>query len=116
MFGFLNLVLWVGNLWFVFKETGWAAPFLRAPPEFEKQPARDAYDEAGCGQGPGRYGAPGLLRAPGAAISQATGSRPAAAVAMGLKGDYGQQGYTALRVHPHPSPIRCSLVSDRWVR
>uniref|UniRef100_A0A8C2S6Z5 MARVEL domain-containing protein n=1 Tax=Capra hircus TaxID=9925 RepID=A0A8C2S6Z5_CAPHI len=38
VFGFLNLVLWVGNLWFVFKETGWAAPFLR------------------YGQGPGGYG------------------------------------------------------------
>uniref|UniRef100_A0A8C6GG28 Synaptophysin n=1 Tax=Mus spicilegus TaxID=10103 RepID=A0A8C6GG28_MUSSI len=40
VFGFLNLVLWVGNLWFVFKETGWAAPFMRAPPGApEKQPA-----------------------------------------------------------------------------
>ncbi|XP_043996669.1 synaptophysin b [Gambusia affinis] len=24
-FGFINLILWVGNLWFVFKETGWMA-------------------------------------------------------------------------------------------
>ncbi|NXY91674.1 SYNPR protein, partial [Alcedo cyanopectus] len=23
VFGFLNLVLWTGNIWFVFKETGW---------------------------------------------------------------------------------------------
>uniref|UniRef100_A0A8C2X7B4 Synaptophysin b n=1 Tax=Cyclopterus lumpus TaxID=8103 RepID=A0A8C2X7B4_CYCLU len=22
-FGFINLILWIGNLWFVFKETGW---------------------------------------------------------------------------------------------
>ncbi|XP_077463626.1 synaptophysin-like [Stigmatopora argus] len=35
-FGFINLVLWVGNLWFVFKETGIIAPFMRAPPAQEK--------------------------------------------------------------------------------
>ncbi|XP_066426580.1 synaptophysin-like isoform X2 [Molothrus aeneus] len=29
VFGFLNLVLWTGNLWFVFKETGWGG--LGAP-------------------------------------------------------------------------------------
>lgn len=23
MFGFINVLLWVGNIWFVFKETGW---------------------------------------------------------------------------------------------
>lgn len=23
VFGFLNFVLWAGNIWFVFKETGW---------------------------------------------------------------------------------------------
>ncbi|XP_049609763.1 synaptophysin a [Syngnathus scovelli] len=37
-FGFINLVLWVGNLWFVFKETGIIAPFMRAPPAQEKLP------------------------------------------------------------------------------
>uniref|UniRef100_A0A8C6TCK0 Synaptophysin n=1 Tax=Neogobius melanostomus TaxID=47308 RepID=A0A8C6TCK0_9GOBI len=31
-FGFINLILWAGNLWFVFKETGIIAPFMRAPP------------------------------------------------------------------------------------
>ncbi|EHB09461.1 Synaptophysin [Heterocephalus glaber] len=74
VFGFLNLVLWVGNLWFVFKETGWAAPFLRAPPGApEKQPAPgDAYGDAGYGQGPGGYGPQD---------------------SYGPQGDYGQQGY-----------------------
>lgn len=45
-FGFINLVLWVGNLWFVFKETGIIAPFMRAPPPQEK-PAPDAYGQQG---------------------------------------------------------------------
>ena len=56
-------MLWVGNLWFVFKETGWAAPFLRAPPGApEKQPAPgDAYGETGYGQGPGGYGPQGKV-------------------------------------------------------
>uniref|UniRef100_A0A3B3BYA7 Synaptophysin n=1 Tax=Oryzias melastigma TaxID=30732 RepID=A0A3B3BYA7_ORYME len=45
-FGFINLVLWVGNLWFVFKETGIIAPFMRAPPPQEKA-APDAYGQQG---------------------------------------------------------------------
>ncbi|CAB1335763.1 unnamed protein product, partial [Coregonus sp. 'balchen'] len=51
-FGFMNLVLWGGNLWFVFKETGIIAPFMRAPPPQEKQPAPDSYgQQAGYEQG-----------------------------------------------------------------
>lgn len=46
-FGFINLILWVGNLWFVFKETGIIAPFMRAPPPQEKPPAADAYGQQG---------------------------------------------------------------------
>lgn len=46
-FGFINLVLWVGNLWFVFKETGIIAPFMRAPPP-QGKPAPDAYDQQGA--------------------------------------------------------------------
>uniref|UniRef100_A0A087X831 Synaptophysin n=2 Tax=Poecilia TaxID=8080 RepID=A0A087X831_POEFO len=45
-FGFINLVLWAGNLWFVFKETGIIAPFMRAPPP-EGKPAPDAYAQQG---------------------------------------------------------------------
>ncbi|XP_069065409.1 synaptophysin [Pleurodeles waltl] len=53
VFGFLNLILWVGNIWFVFKETGWSAPFMKAaPPAQEKQPAPDAYSQS-YNQGPG---------------------------------------------------------------
>ncbi|KAL6118977.1 syp [Pungitius sinensis] len=44
-FGFINLILWVGNLWFVFKETGIIAPFMRAPPPQEKAAAPEAYEQ-----------------------------------------------------------------------
>ncbi|KAF7210439.1 synaptophysin-like [Nothobranchius furzeri] len=46
-FGFINLILWLGNLWFVFKETGIIAPFMRAPPPQDK-PAPDAYGQQGA--------------------------------------------------------------------
>lgn len=36
----------MGNLWFVFKETGIIAPFMRAPPPQEKA-APDAYGQQG---------------------------------------------------------------------
>lgn len=52
-FGFINLILWVGNLWFVFKETGIIAPFMRAPPPQDKAAAPDAYgQQAGYEQDP----------------------------------------------------------------
>ncbi|KAJ8259773.1 hypothetical protein GJAV_G00173250 [Gymnothorax javanicus] len=39
VFGFLNFVLWAGNIWFVFKETGWHKSGLRHPSgTSEKQP------------------------------------------------------------------------------
>lgn len=31
VFGFVNVVLWVGNIWFVFKETGWYKTGRRYP-------------------------------------------------------------------------------------
>lgn len=95
VFGFLNLVLWVGNLWFVFKETGWAAPFLRAPPGApEKQPAPgDAYGESGYGQGPGGYGPQDSYGPQGG--YQPDYGQPAGGGSGGYgpQGDYGQQGY-----------------------
>lgn len=95
VFGFLNLVLWVGNLWFVFKETGWAAPFLRAPPGApEKQPAPgDAYGDAGYGQGPGGYGPQDSYGPQGG--YQPDYGQPAGGGGGGYgpQGDYGQQGY-----------------------
>ncbi|XP_072705124.1 synaptophysin-like isoform X4 [Ciconia boyciana] len=75
VFGFLNLVLWTGNIWFVFKETGWGGLGARAPPGGapEKAPAPEGgygQPEAGYGQPGGGYGQPG-----------------------GYQPDYGQGGY-----------------------
>lgn len=47
-FGFINLILWIGNLWFVFKETGWMAAFAGTyMPSQEKQPAPDSFAQGG---------------------------------------------------------------------
>ncbi|XP_034027747.1 synaptophysin a [Thalassophryne amazonica] len=72
-FGFINLVLWAGNLWFVFKETGIIAPFMRAPPPPPPQgkpAAPDAYGQQG-----------------------AYGQDPYASNQGGYQPDYNQQGY-----------------------
>uniref|UniRef100_A0A3Q0R5M4 Synaptophysin n=1 Tax=Amphilophus citrinellus TaxID=61819 RepID=A0A3Q0R5M4_AMPCI len=47
-FGFINLILWVGNLWFVFKEMGIIAPFMQAPPPQGKPAAPDAHTQQGA--------------------------------------------------------------------
>uniref|UniRef100_H3D4M9 Synaptophysin b n=1 Tax=Tetraodon nigroviridis TaxID=99883 RepID=H3D4M9_TETNG len=45
-FGFINVILWIGNLWFVFKETGWMAAFAGTyVPSQEKQAAPNAYGQ-----------------------------------------------------------------------
>lgn len=50
-FGFCNLILWIGNLWFVFKETGWLAAFSGTyVPSQEKQPAPDSFAQGGYAQ------------------------------------------------------------------
>lgn len=50
-FGFINVILWIGNLWFVFKETGWMGAFAGTyVPSQEKQPAPDAFGQGGYGQ------------------------------------------------------------------
>ncbi|XP_016350649.1 synaptophysin-like [Sinocyclocheilus anshuiensis] len=70
VFGFLNLILWTGNLWFVFKETGIIAPFMRQQPAQEKQPAPDSYGQGGYEQRDPYAGSQG-----------------------GYQPDYSQQGY-----------------------
>ncbi|XP_028265487.1 synaptophysin-like [Parambassis ranga] len=69
-FGFINLVLWAGNLWFVFKETGIIAPFMRAPPPQDKPAAEDAYGQQGAYE-----------------------QDPYASKQGGYQPDYSQQGY-----------------------
>ncbi|KAL1269294.1 hypothetical protein QQF64_031583 [Cirrhinus molitorella] len=72
-FGFCNVVLWAGNLWFVFKETGWLAAFAGTyMTSGEKQPAPDSF-----GQGYGQEG---------------YGQEPYASSQGGYQPDYGQQG------------------------
>lgn len=50
-FGFINVILWIGNLWFVFKETGWMGAFAGTyVPSQEKQAAPDSFGQGGYGQ------------------------------------------------------------------
>ncbi|KAF3860996.1 hypothetical protein F7725_001251 [Dissostichus mawsoni] len=70
-FGFINLILWIGNLWFVFKETGWMAAFGGTyVPSQEKQPAPDSFAQEGYAQ-----------------------QDPYAGSQGGYQPEYGQQGY-----------------------
>ncbi|KAM6976520.1 synaptophysin b [Aplochiton taeniatus] len=76
-FGFINLILWAGNLWFVFKETGWMAAFAGTyAPSQEKQPAPDSFGQQG-------YDQQGYAQQDPYAGSQG-----------GYQPDYGQGGYT----------------------
>ncbi|KAG8435860.1 hypothetical protein GDO86_007085 [Hymenochirus boettgeri] len=54
VFGFLNFILWAGNIWFVFKETGWHASGQRYPHEnTEKQSSsinQGGYNQDNYGQ------------------------------------------------------------------
>ncbi|XP_060930271.1 synaptophysin b [Limanda limanda] len=69
-FGFINLILWIGNLWFVFKETGWLAAFGGTyVASQEKQPAPDTFAQEGYAQ-----------------------QDPYAGSQGGYQPDYGQQG------------------------
>ncbi|XP_023847289.1 synaptophysin-like isoform X1 [Salvelinus sp. IW2-2015] len=77
-FGFLNLILWGGNLWFVFKETGWLAAFGGTyPPSREKAPAPESFGQDG-------YGQEGYAQQGDAYTGNQGGYQP----------DYGQGGYT----------------------
>ncbi|XP_077385558.1 synaptoporin isoform X2 [Festucalex cinctus] len=65
VFGFLNFVLWAGNIWFVFKETGWhkgAARFVGGASEkqtgtFTQQPYNQgSFDQSGSYNSQGDLG------------------------------------------------------------
>ncbi|XP_072328444.1 synaptoporin isoform X1 [Scyliorhinus torazame] len=46
VFGFLNFILWAGNIWFVFKETGWHTSGQRhSQSTMEKQPAPSGFKQ-----------------------------------------------------------------------
>ncbi|XP_046897106.1 synaptophysin-like [Hypomesus transpacificus] len=87
-FGFINLILWGGNLWFVFKETGWLGAFAGtyAQPSQEKQPAPDSFAQPG-------YGQEGYVQQDPYAGSQG-GYQPEYGQQGGYEGgDYNQGGY-----------------------
>ncbi|KAI4904507.1 hypothetical protein NFI96_011556, partial [Prochilodus magdalenae] len=87
VFGFLNLILWAGNLWFVFKETGIIAPFMRPPPAQEKQPAPDSYGQQG-------YAQQGFAQQPDPYAGSQGGYQPNySQQGYNQGGEYGQGGY-----------------------
>lgn len=49
-FGFINLVLWAGNLWFIYRETGIITDSVLAPPPQEKPAAPDAHVKQGANE------------------------------------------------------------------
>ncbi|XP_033879042.1 synaptoporin-like isoform X1 [Acipenser ruthenus] len=86
VFGFLNFVLWAGNIWFVFKETGWHSSTQRYPSSTtEKQPR--GYNQQSYNQG--RYEQEN--------IGQSGGTNPPGDFGQqsnyGQVGGYGQAGY-----------------------
>ncbi|CAL8354692.1 unnamed protein product [Gadus morhua 'NCC'] len=76
VFGFLNFVLWAGNIWFVFKETGWHKGAVKqqgGPPEKQSCSfGQQAYNPSSFDQS-GGYGAQGD-QSPPSEYSQVGGS------------------------------------------
>ncbi|KAJ8409297.1 hypothetical protein AAFF_G00234950 [Aldrovandia affinis] len=60
VFGFLNFVLWAGNIWFVFKETGWHKSGQRYPSGASEKQAggfnQQPYNQGSFGQSGGLSG------------------------------------------------------------
>ncbi|XP_076133348.1 synaptophysin b [Alosa pseudoharengus] len=81
-FGFINLILWGGNLWFIFKETGWMGAFAGTyVPSGEKPPAPDAFgQQQGYGEGYGQQ-------------DQYAGSQGGYQPEYGQEGGYSEGGY-----------------------
>ena len=61
VFGFLNFVLWAGNIWFVFKETGWHKSTVKlAGQASAKQPqyGQGSFDQSGSHNSQGSFSPP----------------------------------------------------------
>ncbi|XP_043933377.1 synaptoporin isoform X2 [Protopterus annectens] len=86
VFGFLNFILWAGNIWFVFKETGWNTAGQRYPQSsnekqqsgFNKAYVQGGYDQESSVQ-TGAYNQQAMY-----------GQQPN----YGPAGSYGQQAYS----------------------
>ncbi|MEE6501893.1 hypothetical protein FKM82_004349 [Ascaphus truei] len=103
VFGFLNFILWAGNIWFVFKETGWHASGQRYPPEtMEKQSSSGAqslnqagYNQdnygptAGYNQQPGGFGQQPSFGQTGGLVQQPSFGQ---AGGLGQQASFGQAG------------------------
>uniref|UniRef100_A0A4W3HCI1 Synaptoporin a n=1 Tax=Callorhinchus milii TaxID=7868 RepID=A0A4W3HCI1_CALMI len=93
IFGFLNFILWAGNIWFVFKETGWHTSGQRqpqstmekhtAPSGFNQPYNQGAYDQESFSQTGGYNQQAGYGQQPASYGQQAS---------YGQIGGYGQQG------------------------
>ncbi|XP_077779166.1 synaptoporin-like [Podarcis muralis] len=69
VFGFLNFILWAGNIWFVFKETGWHSSGTRHPQDtMEKQSG--GFNQGGYNQD--SYGPTGGYNQQGSSFGQQT--------------------------------------------
>ncbi|GAB0194447.1 synaptoporin [Grus japonensis] len=91
VFGFLNFILWAGNIWFVFKETGWHSSGQRHPPDtMEKQSS--SYNQGGYNQD--SYGPAGGYNQPGS---------------------YGQSPFLSYQRREHICNIKCRAVEERQV-
>lgn len=67
MFGFLNFILWAGNIWFVFKETGWHSSGTRYPQD-TTQKQSSSYNQGGYNQE--SYGPSGGYNQQGSSFGQ----------------------------------------------
>lgn len=101
LFGFANLVLWGGNLWFIFKETGWITAFAGTyVPSGEKPPAPDDFGQQGYGQeGYGQQDAYG-------------GSQGGYQPEYGQEGGYNEGGYNQGGYNQEGGPT--SFANQMW--
>lgn len=80
-FGFINLVLWAGNLWFIYRETGIIADSVLAPPPLQKPAAPDAHVKQGANE------------------QETNEQEPYTSKQAGYPPDCSQEGYPQVRRH-----------------
>ncbi|NP_001072689.1 synaptoporin precursor [Xenopus tropicalis] len=91
VFGFLNFILWAGNIWFVFKETGWHAAGVQRYPHETTEKHSSTYNQS---LNQGVYNQDNYGQTPGYDQQQAGyGQQPN----LGQTGGLGQQNYNQAR-------------------
>ncbi|OCT85973.1 synaptoporin isoform X1 [Xenopus laevis] len=87
VFGFLNFILWAGNIWFVFKETGWHASGVQRYPHETTEKQSSSYNQS---LNQGVYSQDNYGQTPGFNQQQGGyGQQPS----LGQTGGLGQQNY-----------------------